>query len=156
MVDEVRKDPKGRKLKTGETYDEKTGRYRFSGMDASGKRVQLYSWTLTRNDAVPAGKKQKGGDSLREKEDRFIADKLNAIDTQGGNMSVLDLMRRYVKIKSPEVRETTRNGYRTCLKLAEEDRFCKKKSGRLQRTKRFSGLTNYMRRRTKAIVLCIR
>lgn len=127
MADEVRKDPKGRKLKTGETYDEKTGRYRFSGMDASGKRVQLYSWTLTRNDAVPAGKKQKGGDSLREKEDRFIADKLNAIDTQGGNMSVLDLMRRYVKIKSPEVRETTRNGYRTCLKLAEEDRFCKKK-----------------------------
>ena len=66
MADEVRKDPKGRKLRTGETYDEKTGRYRFSGMDASGKRVQLYSWTLTRNDAVPAGKKQKGGDSLRE------------------------------------------------------------------------------------------
>lgn len=127
MAEEVRKDPKGRKLRTGETYDEKTGRYRYSANDVTGKRIQLYSWTLTAKDKVPTGKKQKPGNSLREKEDDFISQRLQAVDQSGGNMTLQMLMERYIKLKRPEVRETTRNGYRTCLKLAENDKFCKRK-----------------------------
>lgn len=127
MATDVRKDPKGRKLRQGETYDAKTGRYRFSANDATGKRVQLYSWTLTKNDEIPHGKRQKSGESLREKEDIFISQRLQAVDVSGGNMTLESLMERYITLKSPEVRETTRNGYRTCLKLAKSDKFCKRK-----------------------------
>ena len=64
---------------------------------------------------------------MREKEDEFISQRLQAVDMSGGNMTLEMLMQRYIKLKSPEVRETTRNGYRTCLKLAEKDKFCKRK-----------------------------
>ena len=76
---------------------------------------------------MPTGKKQKPGNSLREKEDDFISQRLQAVDMSGGNMTLEMLMEHYIKLKSPEVRETTRNGYRTCLKLAENDKFCKRK-----------------------------
>lgn len=104
---EIRKDPKGRNLRTGETYDEKTGRYRYSYQDATGKRRQIYSWTLTKTDKVPLGKNQKPGESLREKEDAARAEIVNAIDSKGGNMTVLQLLERFVKVQSPDVRETT-------------------------------------------------
>lgn len=127
MADEIRKDPKGRKLKTGETYDEKSGRYRYSYMDLQGKRKQVYSWTLTKNDAVPIGKKQRSGESLREKEQKIEADLINHIDSSGGNMSVYDLMQRYINLQWKEVRESTRNGYRTQLKFMENNAFGKRK-----------------------------
>ena len=34
-MEEIRRDPKGRKLRTGESYDEKTGRYRYQYPDAT-------------------------------------------------------------------------------------------------------------------------
>lgn len=122
MAEDIRKDPKGRNLKTGETYDEKTGRYRFSYNDATGKRRQLYSWTLTKSDKVPAGKKQKPGESLREKEETAKVEIYHAIDSQGGNMTVYQLLERYVGIVSPNMRETTRKGYRTQLKFMETNK----------------------------------
>ena len=117
MSDETRKDPKGRKLHVGETYDAKTGRYRFSYIDATGKRRQVYSWTLTKNDLIPPGKSQKKGESLREKESVAQAEIVNGIDAKGGNMTVIQLLEKYVEIKSPDVRETTRKGYRTQIKF---------------------------------------
>lgn len=127
MAEGVRKDPKGRILRNGETYDSKTGRYRYSYNDATGKRRQLYSWTLTSRDPIPPGKNQRYGESLREKEQAAQAEIVNAIDSSGGNMSVLQLMTRYVELKSPEVRETTRKGYRTQLKFMESQPFGKRK-----------------------------
>ena len=115
----IRKDPKGRNLRTGETYDEKTGRYRYSYQDATGKRSQIYSWTLTKTDKIPLGKNQKPGESLREKEDAARAEIVNAIDSKGGNMTVLQLLERFVKVQSPDVRETTRKGYRTQMKFMQ-------------------------------------
>ena len=123
-----RLDPKGRKLRNGETYDAKTGRYRYSYFDSKGKRCQIYSWTLTKNDIVPAGKNQMSkGESLREKEQMVQLDIANDIDSSKGNMTVYELMKRYVNLKWKEVRETTRNGYRTQLKFMEKNPFGRRK-----------------------------
>ena len=118
-----RKDPKGRNLRTGETYDEKTGRYRYSYQDPTGKRRQLYSWTLTRTDPIPAGKKQGPGDSLREKEEAARSEAAKGIDSQAGSMTVYQLLERYVILKSPTVRESTRKGYQTQMKFMKENAF---------------------------------
>ena len=123
----VRIDPKGRKLDKNELYDNKTGRYRFLYTDAKGNRRQVYSWTLTPKDAVPKGKRQKPGESLREKEERVKVEKANQMDTGKGSMTVLDLAQIHVDNMWDDVRETTRNGYRTCLKLLGNDPFGKRR-----------------------------
>ena len=124
---EVRRDSKGRKLQRGEMYDAKTGRYRYQYVDAKGNRQQIYSWTLTAKDTAPVGKQQKSGESLREKKEKLVVVLANQIDSSKGNMTVLDLARIHIKNMWPEVRETTRNGYRTNLKLLENDPFGKRK-----------------------------
>lgn len=121
MAEEKRKDNKGRILKTGETQDKKTGRYRYSYNNAKGERVELYSWTLTKNDLLPKGKKQKYGESLREKEDAAIAEMYNEIDSKGGNMTVYQLLEKYVEMKSSDVRDTTRKGYTTQMRFMQSN-----------------------------------
>ncbi len=118
---QIRKDPKGRQLRNGETYDAKSGRYRYSYTDAYGKRKQVYSWTLTKNDLVPRDKNQKSGESLREKEDAIHTDIVNSVDSSGGNMSVYDLLEKFIAIQNPNVRETTRKGYRTQMRFLKEN-----------------------------------
>ena len=120
-MSEKRKDPRGRILRTGESYDSKTGRYRYSYKDAKGVRRSIYSWTLTKNDLVPAGKKQKRSEALREREKQIEVDLANEIDTAGGNMTIVALMKRYIALKNPDVRPTTRNGYRTQVKFMESN-----------------------------------
>ena len=83
MVD--RYDKKGRKLQTGEMYDEKTGRYVYKYKDTDGVWRRLYLWTLTRNDRIPAGKSQHKGESLREKDVKA--------STQSGYRTQLNFMR---------------------------------------------------------------
>lgn len=124
---EVRKDPKGRKLEKNELYDAKTGRYRYQYTDAKGNRQQIYSWTLTAKDTVPAGKRQKKGESLREKKAKVLAELVNQLDTTKGNMTVLELAQIHINNKWNDVRETTRNGYRTNQKLLMNDPFGKRK-----------------------------
>lgn len=121
MASDIRKDPKGRKLKAGETYEEKTGRYRYQYQDAAGRRRSVYSWTLTANDTVPKGVNQKYGESLREKERLIQEQIMNGIDTAAGNQSVYMLMKRYTDLKWKDVKETTRNGYRTQLNFMQYD-----------------------------------
>ena len=123
-----RYDTKGRKLRQGETYDEKSGRYRYSYTDTTGKRRSVYSWTLTSHDTVPAGCRQKSrGESLREKEDIVRRQIDEQLDTAGGNMTVLELMKRYTNLVWKNVKETTRNGYRTQLKFMENEPFARRK-----------------------------
>ena len=78
--------------------------------------------TLTAKDRIPAGVKQKKGESLREKEDAYEISKQNAIDHKGGGMTVLELMQKYVAIKGKDKRETTRKGYQTQLNLMQENK----------------------------------
>ena len=124
---EVRIDPKGRKLEKNELYDAKTGRYRYQYTDAKGKRHQVYSWTLTAKDTVPKGKKQGPGESLREKIAKVKADKASQLDTTKGNMTLHALAQIHINNMWNDVRETTRNGYRTNLKLLANDPFGKRK-----------------------------
>ena len=89
---------------------------------------------MTRHDAVPADKKQKYGESLREKEQKVQAEIVQAVDASGGNMSVASLMERYINLKWDEVKETTRNGYRTQLKFIKSDPMGKRRIKTLNAT----------------------
>lgn len=122
-----RLDSKGRKLRTGEYWDEKKGRYKYRYKDLNGKWQTVYSLTLTHNDKVPAGGNQKRGESLREKEALIQKDLVEEIDSSGGNMSVLSLMERYIETRWRDVKQTTRNGYTTQLNFMKQNSFGKKK-----------------------------
>ena len=123
MADKERRDPKGRKLYVGESCSYKRGKlvYRFKET-IDHKTVEFTSYTLTAKDRIPAGVKQKKGESLREKEDAYEISKQNAIDHKGGGMTVLELMQKYVAIKAKDMRETTRKGYQTQLNLMKENK----------------------------------
>lgn len=124
---EQRLDGKGRKLQTGEYWDEKTGRYKYRYKDVNDKWQTVYSWTLTHNDKVPLGKNQKRGESLREKKALIQKDLVEEIDSSGGNMSVLALMERYIETRWRDVKQTTRNGYTTQLNFMRTNDFGKKR-----------------------------
>lgn len=66
--------------------------------------------------------RQHKGESLRDKEAEYDISKQNAIDHKGGGMTVLELMTKYVAIKSKDMRETTRKGYQTQLNLMRENK----------------------------------
>lgn len=91
-----RKDNKGRVLHNGE-YQQSNGRYRYKYYDGTGKARYLYSWRLDKNDRMPDGKRQ--GKSLREQEQELQATQFGHIALDGGNLTVLELVRRYTATK---------------------------------------------------------
>lgn len=114
-----RKDNKGRVLHNGE-YQTKDGRYRFKYYDGAGKERYLYSWRLDRNDKLPDGKRP--GPSLREQEKELQANQFGHIALDGGNLTVIELVRRYTATKIG-VRESTKAGYQTTINFLEQDPF---------------------------------
>ena len=114
-----RKDNKGRVLHNGE-YQQKDGRYRYKYYDGTGKARYLYSWRLDKNDRMPDGKRQ--GKSLREQEQELQATQFGHIALDGGNLTVLELVRRYTATKIG-VRESTKAGYQTTINFLEKDPF---------------------------------
>ena len=118
-----RKDKKGRILRDGEDQ-KKDGRYRFRYTDSNGMRKELYSWRLDKNDPTPVGKKRTL--SLREMEKQVQADLFNHIVTNGGNLTVLKLVEKYIATKTG-VRPTTRAGYGTVINILKKDAFGKKR-----------------------------
>lgn len=129
-----RYDKKGRKLQTGEMYDEKTGRYVYKYKDTDGVWRRLYSWTLTRNDRIPVGKNQRKGESLREKEDEVKKKLVENINNSKGNMTLYDLMELYTRMREKDVKASTQSGYRTQLNFMRENPFGKKKIGNITLT----------------------
>lgn len=95
-MSEVRKDSKGRKLMTGESQD-KDGRYRYKYCDSFGNRKSVYSWRLTESDSYPKGKRKDI--SLREKEKNIQKELNDDIIPDGGNMTVLELVEKYINQK---------------------------------------------------------
>lgn len=122
-----RYDKRGRKLQTGEMYDENTGRYTYKYKDTDGVWRRLYSWTLTRNDRIPAGKNQKSGESLREKEDALKKKLSENINNSKGNMSLYELMVLYTRMREKDVKASTQSGYSTQLNFMRDNDFGKKK-----------------------------
>ena len=118
-----RRDNKNRKLWTGESQD-KDGRYVYKYTDAFGKRKALYSWRLTEADAAPKGKRKDL--SLREKEKVLQKEVSDGIVPDGGNMTVLELVKRYVSQKRG-VRHNTEANYKFVNNIIATEPFGQKR-----------------------------
>ena len=112
-MSEKRCDSKNRILRSGESQ-RKDGRYAFKYMDSTGRPQFVYSWKLEKNDKLPAGKRDDL--SLREKE-REIQSKLNEyLLPRGGEMTVLELVQRYISLKTG-VRHNTQANYNFVINI---------------------------------------
>ncbi|MCI6421588.1 MAG: site-specific integrase [Blautia sp.] len=122
-MSEKRRDNRNRILRTGE-YQEADGRYRYRYIDANGKRKSVYSWRLVATDHIPAGKKDTS--PLREQEKLINRDLNDMIVPDGGGLTVLDLVEKYVATKTG-VKKTTKSGYGTVINLLSKDPFGSKR-----------------------------
>ena len=113
-MSEKRKDNKNRNLEKGESQ-RPDGRYMYKYLDALKKPHCIYSWRLTPKDEVPAGKKYDL--SLREKIRQIQKDLDDGIQTDGGKMTVLELVKKYIKSQSGLVKPTTEAGYKTVVNI---------------------------------------
>ena len=118
-MSEIRKDSKGRRLATGESQD-KDGRYRYKYNDAFGKRKSVYSWRLTESDPYPKGKRKDI--SLREKEKVIEKALCDAVSTNGGDMTVLELVQRYISQKRG-VKHNTQANYNFVINVIKKEEF---------------------------------
>ena len=119
-----RRDSRGRILRKNE-QQRADGRYLYIYKDpTTDKNAYIYSWKLERNDKMPAGKKMEL--SLREKEKLIEKDLRDGISYKAGGVTVLELVERYISLKT-KVRPTTRAGYKTVINVLKEDAFGKKK-----------------------------
>ena len=98
-MSEKRRDNKNRILRIGE-QQRADGRYLFSTLDPiSKKRIFVYSWKLERHDKMPEGKKPDL--SLRERKNSLPSVTLaNGISLSGGDMTVLELVEKYLEQKA--------------------------------------------------------
>lgn len=120
---EKRRDNRGRILHNGEVHLP-TGQYRYKYTDENGKTRYVYSWRLDKNDPNPKGKRCKA--SLRELEKGIQADLFDHIRTDGGNYTVLELVKKYTAAKNG-VRPTTQTGYQTVVNRLGKDPFGQKR-----------------------------
>lgn len=118
-MSEIRRDNKGRKLATGESQD-KDGRYRYKYNDSFGKRKSVYSWRLTESDPYPKGKRKDI--SLREKEKVIEKALSDAVSTNGGNMTVLELVQKYISQKRG-VKHNTQANYNFVINVIKKEDF---------------------------------
>ncbi len=118
-----RRDSKNRKLWNGESQD-KDGRYVYKYTDVFGKRKAVYSWRLTETDAHPKGKRQDL--SLREKEKQIQRDTQLGIASDGGDLTVLELVKKYVAQKRG-VRHNTQANYQFVINIIAKEPFGQKR-----------------------------
>ena len=118
-MSEKRRDNRNRILRDGE-YQRKDGRYRFRYLDKDGKEQNVYRWRLDKNDPTPKGKKREL--SLREKKKQIEIDLLDHIVSNGGKITVLELVEKYTSLKTG-VRHNTASGYRTVLNILKKEDF---------------------------------
>lgn len=122
-MSDKRRDNRGRILHNGE-MQLPDGKYRFKYVDECGKENFIYSWRLDHNDPIPKGKRKCK--SLREMEKQVQADLFDHIATNGGNITVLELVKKYVSTKVG-VRQTTLAGYKTVINNLQADPFGRKR-----------------------------
>ncbi len=107
-----RKDPRGRTLRTGESWRAQDERYAYSYMDPLGRRKWVYSKDLL---------------ELREKEKQLMRDQLDGLDLYAaGKATVNNTFDRYISTKY-DLRDSTRNGYLYTYNKFVRDTFGKKK-----------------------------
>ena len=107
---ERRKDSKGRVLKKGES-ERKDGRYQYRYNDAFGARKTVYA---------------NGLNELRDLEKRIEKDIGDGIDYSKGQMTVYELVERYLSLKQG-VRYNTRIGYNFVSNILGKEPFSRLK-----------------------------
>ena len=118
-MSEKRRDSKGRILRNGECQ-RKDGLYQYDYVDMNGKPKCLYSWKLEATDPLPKGKRKCK--SLRDKEREVQRNIDDGIVPYGGQLTVLELVKKYV-LQKTGVRPTTRAGYKTVMNILEKEDF---------------------------------
>ena len=118
-MSEKRRDNRNRVLRNGESQ-RPDGRYQFKYQDNDGKVKFVYSWRLDKNDRTPAGKKREL--SLREKEKQIEHDLFDRIVPNGGHMTVLELVQKYVSLKTG-VRHNTMANYNFVINIIAKESF---------------------------------
>lgn len=118
-MSEKRRDNRNRILRNGESQ-RSDGRYMFKYKDHYGQTKYVYSWRLDRNDKTPVGKQKEL--SLREKERQIEADLFDQIVPQGGGMTVLELVQKYISLKTG-IRHNTQANYNFVLNILKKEEF---------------------------------
>ena len=109
-MSEKRRDHKGRLLRTGESQrKDLTYQYRYT--DVTGKRRTFYAKDLK---------------ELRKQEDSIQREIEAGINYCAGNISMIELVERYVALKQG-VRHATKVGYNFVLNLIRKEDFCHRK-----------------------------
>jgi integrase len=117
--DQKRRDKKGRVLRNGESQ-RADGRYAFVYTDSFGKQKFLYSWKLEPTDSLPAG--CRPCKALREKEKEILKDIGDGITPYGNNLTVLDLVKKYIGQKTG-VRHNTKANYNYVINIIKKEEF---------------------------------
>ena len=118
-MSEKRRDNRNRILHNGESQRQ-DGRYAYKYKDLNGETKFVYSWRLDKNDRTPAGKVREP--SLREKERQIQQDLFNQIVPNGGNLTVLELVKKYLSLKI-NVRHNTRANYNFVVNIIQKEPF---------------------------------
>ena len=126
-MSEKRRDNRNRVLRFGESQ-RPDGRYQFKYQDNDGNVKFVYSWRLDKNDRTPAGKKHEL--SLREKEKQVEHDLFDHIIANGGNLTVLELVEKYISLKTG-VRHNTEANYKFVTNIIAKEDFGKKRIDRV-------------------------
>ena len=122
-MSEKRRDNKNRILRNGESQ-RPDGRYRYKYIDKDGVSRDVYSWRLEKNDPTPKGKLRDL--SLREKEKQIERDLFDEITPNGGNMTVLELVKKYISLKTG-VRHNTAANYKFVVNIIKKEEFGRKR-----------------------------
>ena len=101
----------------GETQ-EKSGRYRYSYVDALGKRKEVYSWRLTEADSIPTGR--RNDKPLRDREKDIQKKQFHGIATT--DMTVNELIQRYLMLKKA-VKHSTEANYKFVQNVLAKEPF---------------------------------
>ena len=118
-----RRDNKNRILRNGESQ-RSDGRYAYVYVDDNGKQKFLYSWKLENTDKVPQGKRDCI--SLRDKIKMLKKDLDYGIVSNGGDMTVLQLLQKYVVHKTGVIHITQAN-YNFVINIIKKEAFGSKR-----------------------------
>ena len=122
-----RRDSKHRVLRRGESV-RADGKYQFK-YNVNGKPKFVYSWRLEPTDKLPQGKKPCL--SLRELEKQIGYDLDSQMDPSRKNMTVMELVERYLATKTG-VKPSTRTNYQFAKNLLSKEDFIGKKIGEVK------------------------
>lgn len=122
-----RRDKKNRNLRRGESI-RADGKYQFKYY-VNGKPKFVYSWRLEPTDKLPVGKKPCL--SLREMEKQIGYDLDRQLDPTGKNLTVIELVDRYLITKTG-VKPSTKMNYGFVRNLLLKESFGEKKIGMIK------------------------